>query len=173
MRLGHYFLPCRRSAKLIAWKFISSKPRFFVEKHLFPTNPLRVSDSMDEWNVSDISYTARHRGKVESGIHVRIVDIEPHVALLQSLWRVNVPIVELNDRLGFVGKLRRRPESELFFRLAETTEQAILVLSSMESDAARWKKGRSKPDRVFRHSLALFHRIAGLRHPSACPWRDT
>ena len=58
--------------------------------------------------------------------------------------------------LGFVGKLRRRPESESFFRLATTAKQAIFVLSSMQPDAARRKKGRSKPDRVFRHSLVLF-----------------
>ena len=53
------------------------------------------------------------------------------------------------------GILRCRPESEPFFRLAKTTKQAILVLSLMESDAARRKKGSSKPDRVFRHSLVL------------------
>ena len=55
--------------------------------------------------------------------------------------------------LGFVGKLGRRPESEQFFRLAKMAKQATLVLSSMQPDAARRKKGRSKPDRVFRHSL--------------------
>jgi len=55
--------------------------------------------------------------------------------------------------IGFVGKLRRRPESEAFFRLAKTAKQAMFVLSSMQPDAARRKKGRSKPDRVFRHSL--------------------
>ena len=58
--------------------------------------------------------------------------------------------------LGFVGKLARRPGSEQFFRLAKTTKQAMLVLSSMESNAARGKKGRSKPDRVFRHSPILW-----------------
>ena len=57
--------------------------------------------------------------------------------------------------LGFVGKLRRWPESEQFFRLAKTAKQAMLVLSSMQPDAARRKKGRSKPDRVFRHSLEV------------------
>ncbi|MCH7917850.1 MAG: hypothetical protein IIC50_07670 [Planctomycetes bacterium] len=55
--------------------------------------------------------------------------------------------------LGFVGQLRRRPESEPFFRLAKTEKQAMFVLSSMQPDAARREKGRSKPDRVFRHSL--------------------
>ena len=54
---------------------------------------------------------------------------------------------------GFVGKLARRPESEPFFRLAKTAKQAMFVLSSMQPDAARRRKGRSKPDRVFRHSL--------------------
>ena len=58
-------------------------------------------------------------------------------------------------RLGSVGKLRRRPESEQFFRLAKTAKQAMFVLSSIQPDAARWKKGRSKPDRVFRQSLRL------------------
>ena len=38
--------------------------------------------------------------------------------------------------LGFVGKLRRRPESEPFFRLAKTAKQAMFVLSSMQPDAA-------------------------------------
>ena len=46
--------------------------------------------------------------------------------------------------LGFVGKLRRRPESERFFRLARTAKQAMFVLSSMQRDAARHKKGSSK-----------------------------
>ena len=58
-------------------------------------------------------------------------------------------------RIGSVGKLRRRPESEPFFRRAKTTKQAIWVLSPMESDAARRTKGRSKPGRVLRHSLTL------------------
>ncbi|MCH7917530.1 MAG: hypothetical protein IIC50_06050 [Planctomycetes bacterium] len=77
---------------------------------------------------------------------------------------------------GFVGKLARWPESEQFFRLAKTAKQAMLVVSSMQPDAARRttaaalirqllrqqqikrfkKKGISKPDRVFRHSLACF-----------------
>jgi molybdate transport system substrate-binding protein len=56
--------------------------------------------------------------------------------------------------LGSVGKPRRRPESEQFFRLAKTAKQAMLALSSMQPDAARRKKSRSKPDRVFRQSLA-------------------
>ena len=61
----------------------------------------------------------------------------------------------MNDfTLGSVGKLRRRPESERFFRLAKTAKQAMLVLSSMQPDAARRKKGRSKPDWVFRQSLS-------------------
>ena len=54
--------------------------------------------------------------------------------------------------LGFVGKPRRRPESEQFFHLARTAKQAILVLSSIQPDALSRKKGHSKPDRVFRHS---------------------
>jgi hypothetical protein len=54
---------------------------------------------------------------------------------------------------GSVGKIHRRPESEQFFRLAKTAKQAILVLSSMEPDAARRKKSRSKPGRLFRQSL--------------------
>jgi len=58
-------------------------------------------------------------------------------------------------RPGSVGKVHRRPESEQFLRLAKTAKQAILVLSSMEPDAARRKKGRSKPGRLFRHSLGL------------------
>ena len=53
---------------------------------------------------------------------------------------------------GSVGKLARRPKSEHVFRLAKTAKQAMLVLSSMQPDAARRRKGRSKPDRVFRHS---------------------
>ena len=80
-------------------------------------------------------------------------------------------------RLGFVGKLARRPESEQFFRLAKlvpsasvgNSKQAMLVLSSIQPVAARRttaaalirpllrqqqikrfkKKGRLKPDRVF------------------------
>jgi len=59
----------------------------------------------------------------------------------------------LRDVLGFVGKFRRRPETEQFFRLEKTAKEAMFVLSSMQPDAARRKKGRSKPDRVFRHSL--------------------
>ena len=38
--------------------------------------------------------------------------------------------------LGFVGKLRRWPESEQFFWLAKTAKQAMFVLSSMQPDAA-------------------------------------
>jgi hypothetical protein len=34
--------------------------------------------------------------------------------------------------------------------MAKTVKQAMFVLSSMEPDEARRKKGRSKPDRVFR-----------------------
>ena len=48
-----------------------------------------------------------------------------------------------------VGEFRRRPESEPFFRLAK---QAMLVLSSLQPDAARRKKGRSKPDRILRQA---------------------
>ena len=55
--------------------------------------------------------------------------------------------------LGFVGKLRRWPESEQFFRLAKTAKQAMFVLSSMQPDAAGRKKGRAKPGGVFRQSL--------------------
>ena len=71
-----------------------------------------------------------------------------------------------------VGELPRRPESEQFFRLAKTAKQAMLVLSSMQPDAARRttaaalirpllrqqqikrfkKKGRSKPDRILRQA---------------------
>ena len=36
-----------------------------------------------------------------------------------------------------VGEFRRRPESEQFFRLAKTVKQAMLVLSSIQPDAAR------------------------------------
>ena len=53
---------------------------------------------------------------------------------------------------GFVGKFRRRPESERFFRLAKTAKQAMLVLSSIQPDEARRKKSRSKPDRIVRQS---------------------
>ena len=59
--------------------------------------------------------------------------------------------------LGSVGKLRRRPESERFFRLAKTAKQAMLVLSSIQPDAARRKKSRSKPDRVLRQSPCQSH----------------
>ena len=53
--------------------------------------------------------------------------------------------------LGFVGKLRRRPESERFFRLAKlvpstsvgNSKQAMLVLSSIQPDAARRKKSHN------------------------------
>jgi len=66
-------------------------------------------------------------------------------------------------RLGSVGRLRRRPESEQFFSLAKTAKQAMFVLSSMQPDAARWKKGRSKPDRVFRQSLtAVLFLLLGI-----------
>ena len=58
------------------------------------------------------------------------------------------PEVEMPQ--GFVGKLRRRPESEQFFRLAKTAKQAMLILSSIQPDEARRKKGRSKPDRILR-----------------------
>ena len=58
----------------------------------------------------------------------------------------------LESLLGFVGKLARRPESEQFFRLAKTTKQTILVLSSIQPDAVRRKKGRSKPDRILRQA---------------------
>jgi len=66
-----------------------------------------------------------------------------------------------------VGEFRRRPESEQFFRLTKTAKQAMLVLSSIQPDAARRttaaalirqqleqfkKKGRSKPDRILRHA---------------------
>ncbi len=54
-----------------------------------------------------------------------------------------------------VGEFRRRPESEPFFRLAKTAKQAMLVLASMQPDAAKRKKGRSKPDGVFRQSLTF------------------
>jgi flagellar basal body rod protein FlgG len=73
-------------------------------------------------------------------------------------------------RLGSVGKLRGRPESEQFIRLTKTAKQAMLFLSSIQPDAGRRtaaaalirqqmeqfkKKGRSKPDRVFRQSLVF------------------
>ncbi len=51
-----------------------------------------------------------------------------------------------------VGEFRRRPESEQFFRLAKTAKQAMFVLSSMQPDAARRRKGRSKPDRILRQA---------------------
>ena len=67
------------------------------------------------------------------------------------------------NELGFVGKLRRRPENEQLFRLARlvpsasvgNSKQAMLVLSSMQPDSARRRNGRSKPERVFRHSLVF------------------
>ena len=45
-----------------------------------------------------------------------------------------------------------KPESEQFFRLTKTPQQAILVLSSIQADAVRRKKGRSKLDRILRHA---------------------
>jgi len=51
-----------------------------------------------------------------------------------------------------VGEFRRWPESEAFFRLAKTAKQAMLVLSSIQPDAGRRKKGRSKPDRILRQA---------------------
>ena len=51
---------------------------------------------------------------------------------------------------------RKTPSSareRAVFRLAKTAKQAISVLSSMQPDAVRRKISRSKPDRVFRHSL--------------------
>jgi hypothetical protein len=51
-----------------------------------------------------------------------------------------------------VGEFRRRPESEPFFRLAKTAKQAMFVLSSIQPDAAKRKKSRSKPDRVRRQA---------------------
>ncbi len=69
--------------------------------------------------------------------------------------------------LGSVGKLRRRPESEQFFRLTKTATQAMFVLSAIQPDAGRRKKGRSKPDRVFRRSLvAIISLAAFLAAPS-------
>ena len=56
---------------------------------------------------------------------------------------------------------RKTPSSareRAIFRLAKTAKQAILVLSSMQPDADRGKMSRSKPDRVFRHSLELVRR---------------
>ena len=49
------------------------------------------------------------------------------------------------------------PRASLFFPLAKTAKQAMLVLSSMQPDAAKRKKGRLKPDRVLRqtHSEGL------------------
>jgi hypothetical protein len=47
------------------------------------------------------------------------------------------------------------PRASSFFRLAKTAKQAMLVLSSMQPDAARRKKGRSKPDRVLRQAPRL------------------
>jgi len=43
-------------------------------------------------------------------------------------------------------------EIEQFFRLTKTAKQAMLVLSSIQPDVARRKKGRSKPDRVLRQA---------------------
>ncbi len=45
--------------------------------------------------------------------------------------------------------------------------QAMLVLSSIQPDAARWKKGRLKPDRVFRQSLA---HEENLQHAAKLTW---
>ncbi|MCF7974238.1 MAG: hypothetical protein K9N55_10515, partial [Phycisphaerae bacterium] len=45
-----------------------------------------------------------------------------------------------------------RPESEQFFRLTKTAKQAMFVLSSIQPDAGRRKKGRSKPDRILRQA---------------------
>ena len=78
-----------------------------------------------------------------------------------SSTRLSLPATRASGTLGFVGKVARRPESEQFFHLAKTAKQAILVVSSMERDAARRKKGRSKPYRVFRQSL--IQRVRGMR----------
>ena len=79
-----------------------------------------------------------------------------------------------DSTLSFVGKLRRRPESEPFFLLAKTAKQAMFVLSSMQPDAARRKKGRSKPDRVFRHSLRVRVRALYLYAGElTCRFRDS
>ena len=77
-------------------------------------------------------------------------------------------MVKPKPLLGFVGKLARWPESEQLFRLAKTAKQAMLVLSSMQPDAARRKKGRSKPDRVFRHSLNYPFILLLFLFPFAC-----
>ena len=74
--------------------------------------------------------------------------------------------IAVKSRLtGAVGQLNRRLEGEPFFRLAKTAtcppkpwrrwKQAILVLSSIQLDAERWIKRRSKPSRVFRQRLAV------------------
>jgi len=73
----------------------------------------------------------------------------------KTLSQLETLAFEFCSLLDSVGKFRRGPESEQFFRLAKTAKQAMLVLSSMQPDVARRKKGRSKPDRVFRQSPVL------------------
>jgi hypothetical protein len=60
---------------------------------------------------------------------------------------------------GFVGKLRRRPESERFFSLARTAKQAILDVSSMEPDAVQTK---NKPLEARSSFLTQPDRCAGI-----------
>src|SRR5210317_1500268 len=76
-----------------------------------------------------------------------------HSLLPPSLrYELILRLSEAHNTLGSVGKLRRRPESEQFFRLAKTAKQAMFVLSSIQPDAGRRKKGRSKPDRILRQA---------------------
>ena len=44
-------------------------------------------------------------------------------------------------KLGSVGKLRRRPESEQFFRLARTAKQAMLVFIVDTAGCSQAEKG--------------------------------
>ena len=66
---------------------------------------------------------------------------------------------------------RRTPSwarERAFFRLTKTAKQAMFVISSIQPDAVRRKKGRSKPDRVFRQAPR-----ASMKHVSPNIDRNT
>ena len=57
--------------------------------------------------------------------------------------------------LGFVRKLHRRPESERFFVWQGQRSRRYWLYRRWSRTSSRRKTSRSKPDRVFRHSLPM------------------
>jgi hypothetical protein len=92
-------------------------------------------------------------------------NLRPYDSAIKRRWILHSPgcvptVPYCSSRLCL--KTPSSARERAVFRLAKTAKQAILVLSSMQSDAVKRKISRSKPDRVFGQSLVVLAALTVL-----------